>query len=275
MKNAKLLMLVFSLLIAVALLASCGGDVPPIETDPQVTEAPETDVPETNAPETEAPETEAPETEAPETEAPETEAPETEAPVTEPDTFKSVTFDFENASGSVTEYIESFEGFKVNSSLNGGTIENGRWNYSSKPLAISDTYGIYNLDKFSIEFDFCFDAYVNTTNDASIFTIVTDDDGKLNEKSGFYMAFRMNSLGQVFHGSAKNMTFQVELGKEHHYKIEIDNVEGKAHVYFDGALLCSPNYAKKDADYVCFRFVDNNKGAVAWIDNIVIKNLAE
>ncbi|MBR0085281.1 MAG: substrate-binding domain-containing protein [Lachnospiraceae bacterium] len=59
----KALVLVLALVLALGLLAGCGGK--------KETEAPQTEAPATEAPATEAPETDAPETDAPETEAPE------------------------------------------------------------------------------------------------------------------------------------------------------------------------------------------------------------
>ena len=233
-------------------------------------------------------ETQAP-TEAPAaTEAPvvETEAPETEAPavddgevptglVVENGVFKSLNLDFETAL-SVPEYIASFEGFGTNAGLRGGEIKDGKWVYTNASgFAIEDSYGIYHLDKYSIEFDFCFDAYIDTANAASIFTIITDEDNKLGGDSGFYFAFRMTSDGNVFHGGATDKKFQVELGKTHHYKIEIDSVAGTANVYFDGNHLSTASFSESTKAYNCFRFLDQKKGATVWMDNIVIKNLAE
>jgi hypothetical protein len=142
-------------------------------------------------------------------------------------------------------------------------------------MAIENALGIYDLDKFSVEFDFCFDKYITTENAASVFRVVTDDDGKLNGQSKFYMAMRMTADGNIYHEAAQGKKFKVELGKTHHYKIDLDRVAGKADVYVDGNLLCSPTYTTTDLPYCCFRFMDNNKGAEMWFDNIVITNLSK
>lgn len=275
-KTLKLLALFLALVTVISAFAACGAGVD-TTADSNVTETPETDAPETDAPETEAPETDAPETEAPETEAPETEAPETEAPINAVEmidgVFSSVTFDFETDL-SVADYINSFDGFEINSALRGGIIKDGRWNYNAKCFAVSDNLGIFLLDKYSVEFDFCFNAYVTTTNPASVFSSITDDDGTLNDKSSFYIPFRTLPDGSAFHDHAKTSTYHLELGKTHHYKAVFDRIEESVSVYFDDELLCVAKYSQTINDYNCFRFMDNNKGADMWIDNIVIKNLA-
>ena len=287
----KLTVMLLSVVLLLCTLVACGGDditESPVITDAPETEAPETDAPETEASETEAPETEAPETEAPETEAPETEAPETDAPETDaPETeapdvpvivenphfvdgvFNTVKFDFETDL-AVADYIASIGEFATHSTLNKGIIIDGKWVYNDGCFAINDPYGIYQSDKFSVEFDFCFEQYITTENAASVFTILGDDDGALNDRSNFYMALRMSPDGTIYHDHAKTQNVQVELGKVYNYKIEIDRAEGKAYVYIDGELLCAPNFTPSALPLHFFRFMDNNKGAEMWFDNIVI-----
>ncbi len=284
MKSLRFFVVSLLAMAAVFAFVACGGgsDTTAIS---DVTDAPETDAPVTDAPETDAPETEAPETEAPETEAPETEAPKTEPVQSEtPEAptglnvvdgvFKSVNFDFETDL-SVADYIASFGNFKTHKTLFGGIVENGKWVYDNKGLAIEDAYGIYDSDKFSIEFDFCFDKYITVQNPASVFTILSDDDGNLNEKSQFFMALRMSPDGSIYQEAAKQLSFIPELGKQYSYKMEIDKTIGKASAYIDGQLLSSVNFTPSALPYKCFRFMDNNKGAEMWIDNIVITVLSE
>lgn len=282
--KTKLFAMLLALVTIVSLFASCGGDT--TVTEAPETEAPATEAPETEAPETEAPATEAPETEAPETEAPATEAPETEAPeveevlanglVVENGVFKSLTLDFETDL-QVPEYITSFAGIGVNKALNGGEIADGKWNYdSSKCFAIDDTYGIYSLQKFSVEFDFNFSAFTTPEGGASVFTMIGDDDGVLSGSSSFFICLRMLPNGEVYHSNAQNIKRQLELNKTYRYKVEADRTTDQINVYIDDELLVTTVFKKSDdLPYHCFRFMDVNKGGAMWIDNIVIKNLAE
>lgn len=290
MKNIKLFALLLAAVTVISAFASCGNGAettaPSNETDPVITEAPATEAPETEAPATEAPETEAPVTEAPETEAPATEAPETEAPVVggeeapaglvvENGVFKSLTLDFES-NLQISEYLSSFAGFAVNKDLYGGEIKDGKWNYNnSNCFAIEDTYGIYSLDKFSVEFDFNFSAFTTPEGGASIFTMVGDDDGTLSGSSSFFICLRMLPNGDVFHFDAKNTTRRLELNKTYRYKVEADRTTSQVNVYIDGELLVNTAFKKSDSlPYHCFRFLDNKKGATMTIDNIVITNLS-
>mgnify|MGYP003469069128 FL=1 len=112
MKNVKFFVLAFALLTAVALLASCGGEVPPIENDPPVTEAPETNAPETNIPDT-----------------PDTDVPETLPVVVEPEpTYELLKLDFETDL-ALADYIASVDGIEINPGLNGGEVADGKWVY--------------------------------------------------------------------------------------------------------------------------------------------------
>lgn len=292
--KTKLFAVLLALVTIVSLCASCGGETvteAPEVTDPVVTDVPETEAPETEAPETEAPATEAPETEVPETEAPETEAPETEAPETEAPAvevelpaglvvengvFKSLTLDFETDL-QIPEYLESFPGFAANKELRGGEIKDGKWYYANgKCFAIEDTYGIYQLDKFSVEFDINFSAFTTPEGGASLFTMLGDDDGVLSSSSSFFICFRMLPNGVVYHNDAKDVTRQLELNKTHNYRIEADRTTGKVNVYIDNEFLVTTAFKTSDKlDYHCFRFIDISKGGSMWIDNLVIKNLCD
>lgn len=252
MKNVKFFVLAFALLTAVALLASCGGEVPPIENDPPVTEAPETNAPETNIPDT-----------------PDTDVPETLPVVVEPEpTYELLKLDFETDL-ALADYIASVDGIEINPGLNGGEVADGKWVYSATPLAIKDEMGIYSLDYYSVEFDFCFNSYVNK-NRTSIFSLITDDDGTLNSESSFYVPLKMDMDGTVYHDSANNFKMQIEKGKTYHYKLEVNNKDQKVSVYIDGDLLVSPPYKQEPRDYQCYRFMDNSRGADMWVDNVVI-----
>ena len=277
-KIMKKFLSVFAVILAMvtvlASFAACAGDVE--TTDAPITEAPATEAPETEVPETEAPATEAPETEAPETEAP---AVEVELPtglVVENGVFKSLTLDFET-NLQIPEYLASFPGFAANKELRGGEIKDGKWNYANgKCFAIEDTYGIYNLDKFSVEFDINFSAFTTPEGGASLFTMLGDDDGALSDKSSFFICFRMLPNGEVYHANVKDTTRQLELNKTYNYKIVADRTTGKVNVYIDNELLVTTAFKTSDnLPYHCFRFIDLGKGGSMWIDNIVIKNLCD
>ena len=182
-----------------------------------------------------------------------------------------VALDFETEL-SLEDYVNSAEGISVNEVLNGGKIVNGKWVYSDRPLVIKDEIGIYSLDSYSIEFDFCFDSFVNKDS-SSVFTIITDDDGVISGESAFYVAFKMNTDGLSYHNSAQNFLFRIEQGKTHHYKLEVNNDNHTTTLYIDGNLITHASFKQEIRDYKCFRFMDVSKGADMWIDNFVITDM--
>ena len=255
--NAKLLALLLALITVLSAFAACGEvtetTLAEDETDPVIVD--DTTVGSVD------------------TEADETEPADTLPVVAEPEIdFTLLKLDFETDL-SVADYIAATEGIAINETLNGGEIKDGKWVYSGKPLAIKDEMGFYTRDYYSLEFDFCFNSLVNKDS-TSVFSLITDDDGVLNgETSSFYIPFKMDMSGAMYHNSAKNLPTQVELGKVHHYKIEVDNVNKKVTVYIDGNLIVSPSYKQDFKQYQCFRFMDNNRGADFWVDNIVITDI--
>ena len=206
------------------------------------------------------------------TEADETEPAETLPVVAEPEPdYTLLKLDFETEL-SLADYIAATEGIAINDTLNGGEIKDGKWVYSGRPLAIKDEMGFYSLNNYSIEFDFCFNSFVNKDN-TSVFSLITDDDGVLNGESAFYVPFKMNMNGDIYHNSANTITVQVEKGKVYHYKLEVDKENSKVSVYIDGNLLVSPSYKQDLRQYQCVRFMDNSRGADFWIDNLVVTDI--
>ena len=253
MKLKKLLAFFLAALMMLSVFASCGRK----ET--------ETDVSET---ETEtATETEKETQKETETETERRPQRETEAkPELPPGVLMS--FDFESTD-SLYRYFKRF-GVSLNSALAGGILQDGRWNYQGSALAFKDDFGIYDLNAYSVEFDFCFNSFVNKVT--SVFTFITDDDGVLNGESSFYMALRMNEDGTIFNGSAAALTFQVEKGKTYHFAAEVNHSTGKISIYINGELLLAPSYTQAKRAYNCFRIMDSNRGADMWIDNFVIRD---
>ena len=279
--NTKTLALFLALLTVVSVFSACGGDAT-VTTDVPETNAPETDAPETNAPETDAPETNAPETDAPETNAPETDAPETDPVETAPSELKpedgvvvaQLNFDTEL---SVEDYIASVDEFEINEGdrFNGGKIKDGRWGYTKDPLALKDCVSIFSLDKFSVEFDFCFNSFVKKDN-SSVFSLMTDDDGVLGGKAAntkYHIPFKMDMNGAIYHNDDASTTKMLETGKVYNYRLEVNTVDKTAVVYIDGEKLVSCQYDLPMLNYQCFRLMDIDKGADMWIDNLVVKCL--
>ena len=182
--------------------------------------------------------------------------------------YAIVDLDFETEL-PLADYVSSNGGVSVDEVYGGGEIVDGKWVYSGRALALKDESGIFSLDYYSIEFDFCFDSFVNKDN-FSVFTLVTDDDGVLNGSSSFYSPFKMDISGLAYHNSAKSVTVQIEQGKKHHYKLEVDNVRRTVTVYIDGELMIFASYKQELRDHRYFRLMDTNGGAEMWIDNFVI-----
>ena len=197
---------------------------------------------------------------------------ETKPDETEPEVeYTLLKLDFETEL-SLADYIAATEGIAINDTLNGGEIKDGKWVYSGRPLAIKDEMGFYSLNNYSIEFDFCFNSFVNKDN-TSVFSLITDDDGVLNGESAFYVPLKMDMNGDIYHNSANTITVQVEKGKVYHYKLEVDKENSKVSVYIDGNLLVSPSYKQDLRQYQCVRFMDNSRGADFWIDNLVVTDI--
>ena len=260
--KTRMLALCLALITVISTFAACGNGaettLAPDVTDPAVTTNPT--------------ETDPTQGDPVETDPIETDPPETLPVVVEPEpTFEILNLDFETEL-ALADYIAATEGVEINAALSGGTVTDGKWVYSGKAMALKDDIGIYSLEYYSIEFDFCFNTLVNKDS-TSVFSLITDDDGVLNGESTFYIPCKMDMDGTIYHNSAKTLKFNVEPGKTYHYKLEINNVDNKATVYIDDALLVSPTYKQNLREYQCFRFMDNNKGADMWIDNIVVTDM--
>ena len=143
----RLLSLILAVLTVVSLFAACGEGVETtLNTDESDDPIVDTDKSETNLPETEATDTE---------------PAETLPTVSEPEEdFTLLNLDFETDL-PLADYIAATEGIAINDALNGGEIKDGKWVYGGRALAIKDELGIYSLDYYSIEFDFCFNTFVN------------------------------------------------------------------------------------------------------------------
>ena len=259
----KLTVMLLSVVLLLCTLVACGGD--------DITESTViTDAPETEAPETEAPETEAPDTDVPSTDAPDTDVPETEPVTVDPElNFELLNLDFETDL-ALADYIAATEGIAINDALNGGEIKDGKWVYTGKALAIKDELGVYSMNYYSVEFDFCFNTFVNK-DATSVFTFITDDDGVLNgDTSSFYIPFKLNMNGVMYHNNASALTYQLEAGKTYHFKAEVNNIDGKIEIFIDGMSISAPNYSQSLKEYQCFRIMDNNRGADMWVDNFKI-----
>ena len=254
--NIRLLAIFLALVTVVSAFAACGNS-----TD-ETTDVTVTDAPETNAPQTEPSEIEPSGSEPAETE-----------PAEEDEEAASVkvALDFETDL-SLADYIASINEFEINEVLNGGEIKDGKWVYTKTPVAFKDCANIFSIGKYSVEFDFCFHSFVVKDN-TSVFSLLTDDDGVLGTNTKFYIPFKMNKDGTVFHNEDPLSTKQIELDRVYNYRLEVNSTEKTTVVYIDGEKLASCRYEQPMLNYQCFRFMDNNRGADMWIDNLVIKDL--
>ena len=244
--SAKILSILLALITVISVFASCGVQTDTTHAD-DVTEPADVDTSVTEPTETES-----------------------TVDVPEPN-HNLVMLDFETDL-ALADYISSTEGIALHEA-SGGEISDGKWIYSGKPLVVKDDMDIYSLDYYSIEFDFCFDSFVNKDS-TSVFSFISDDDGVLNGESGFYIPFKMNMDGLIYHNRVKDITFQVETGKTHHYKLDVNNVKRTATVYIDGRLLVSASYTRDIREYQCFRIMDGGRGADMWLDNFAIIDTA-
>ena len=254
----KLLALFLAILTVVSVFSACNGDN-------TVT----TDVPETSGSETDEPNTDTTETDPVKTEPAETDP--IESDVEAESVIADLNFDTEL---SLADYIASVDSFEINDGLSGGEIKDGKWVYSTDPLAIKDCAGIFSIEKYSVEFDFCFNSYVKKDN-TSVFSLLTDDDGILGKNTKFYNPFKMNTDGTIFHNDVQYITMKPELGRIYNFKLEINSADKNAIVYIDGEKFVSAKYEQPMLNYQCFRFMDSKRGADMWIDNFVVKNLVE
>ena len=238
----RIFTLLFVMLMLIGSFAACGGEDAPLTSDTS-------DVSDTQPVVTEPAET----------------APVVVAP--EP-TYELLNLDFETEL-TLADYVAATDGIELNATLNGGVISDGKWVYNGAPMALKDDIGIFDLDYYSVEFDFCFSSFVNKDG-TSVFSAIADDDGVLNGESSFYIPFKMDMNGTVYHASAKTASLQLETDRVYHYKLDVDNVSKKATVSIDGTLLSAPSYNKKILAYNCFRFMDVSRGADMWIDNITV-----
>ena len=254
--NTKILALFLALLTVVSVFSACGGDA-------TVT----TDAPETNAPETNTPETDPVETDPTETDFSELVSEDEDGVV-----VAELNFDTEL---SVEDYIASVDEFEINEGdrFNGGYITEGRWAYTKDPLAIKDCSGIFSIGKYSVEFEFCFNSFVNKDN-TSVFSLLTDDDGVLGKNTKFYIPFKMNTDGTIYHNSDASVTKKLETGRVYNYRLVVNTTDLTAVVYIDGEEFVCCKYEQPVLNYQCFRLMDVDKGADMWIDNFVIKDLA-
>ena len=267
---------IWAMLLALVTIAStfaaCGGGVDTTQST-DVIEPNDTNTPDTDAPDVDTQDPNRPTVKP----AQETEAPETNVQVSEeiPDDGSAtaeaiLTLDFENAS-TVADYLASVNGTSINEKLNGGEIVDGKWKYNEKPLAFSDECGIFDLKSYSLEFDMCFNSFVNKDN-TSVFTFITDDDGVLGGDSSFYQ-LKMDSDGKLYHFNLETSVIQIEKGKVYHVRYSINRENQKASIYIDGSLWVSVGYSQENRAYNCFRFMDSARGADMWLDNFVVKDL--
>lgn len=257
----KLLALFLAILTVVSVFAACNGDNP-VTTDVSDTSGSETDEPNTDTTETDPVKTEPAETDPAETEPIE---PDVEAE----SVIADLNFDTEL---SLADYIASVDSFEINDALSGGEIKDGKWVYSTDPLALKDCAGIFSIGKYSVEFDVCFNSYV-TRDNTSVFSLLTDDDGVLGTNTKFYIPFKMNTDGTIFHNDDKLTTKKLELGKVYNYRLEVNSTDKNVVVYIDGEKFVSCRYEQPMLNYQCFRFMDIKRGADMWIDNFVVKDL--
>ena len=240
----KLLALLLALITVVSTFASCGG-----------TKGTETDIENTES-----------ETDA----VTETESEiETDANIEKgPDDLLLLDF---KTTLSVVEYLDSVEGTSANAGLHGGVIADGKWVYNGSPLAFSDECGIFNLKRYSFEFDMCFKSFVNRDS-TSVFSIITDDDGTLDGSSSFF-PLKMDMDGKLYHFNRKNKAIQLELGKVYHVKYEIDRENDHAILYLNGEKWEEVSYPQTNKAYNCYRFMDVSRGADMWFDNFLVKKI--
>lgn len=172
----------------------------------------------------------------------------------------------------LADYATS-NGLELNSSLNGGEIKDGKWVYNKKACAIKDTWEIFGLESYSIEFDLCFNSFI-TKDESSVFTLITDNDGILETtNSKFIIPLRMYSDGRVFNPNTKSATTQLELGEKYHFKLVFDSNRGRVTTYIDDVFTSFATFSKSNNTYNCFRILDNSTGAEMWLDNLVITDL--
>ena len=265
--NVKFLALFLAILTVVSMFAACGQT--DVTGDTQDTNAPEIDSTETESPETSAPNNGPTVKPAQETEAPETNV---QVAVSAPSTDAAnvvLALDFDKES-SIEDYFASVSGTSVNARLNGGIIADGKWQYNDSPLAFADESGIFDLKSYSLEFDMCFNSFVNKDN-TSVFTFITDNDGVLGGDSSFY-PLKMDISGLLYHFNLKTSPIQAELGKVYHVRYDIDREKASASIYIDDTLWVSVKYPQANNVYNCFRFMDAGRGADAWFDNFVVKD---
>ncbi|MBQ8408538.1 MAG: DNRLRE domain-containing protein [Clostridia bacterium] len=253
----KLLSLMLAILMLVTALASCGGEGEET-TDGGVTE--------TEAVESTPAETNKTETGMQEVVDSETETSAEDQPVD----GVLLSLDF-NTDLMIYEYFWEIDGVEMNDRLDGGEIIDGRWHYDENPLAFKDDCGIFELASYSVEFDFCFNSFVNKDN-TSIFTFITDNDGVLGGDSSFY-PLKMDMDGKLYHFNLKAGAVQIEAGKVYHVKYDISRVDKNATIYLNEVLLAAVDYSQPNNEYNCFRFMDVGRGADMWIDNFVVKDL--
>ena len=267
-KHSKILALFLAIITVLSVFAACNGNTEPKDTDPVVTDVPETDTPNTDVPETDAPDTEEPEPDVPETNVVVPDVPEVVNPAAEVEVL-SLDFDTDL---TVADYFATIDGSTPNERLNGGDIVDGKWSYNETPLAFSDECGIFDLKTYSIEFEMCFESFVNKDN-TSVFTFITDDDGVLGGDSSFY-PLKMDMDGKLFHFNLKASAVQLELGKVYKVKYVINSESKKATIYLDDSMWVEVGYAQPKNAYNCFRFMDVARGAKMWIDNFVVKDIS-
>jgi len=246
----KLLALILALVTVLSVFAAC-GDGKGTETDTETETVTETETEKETQKETERKETE------------------TEADEVLPEGVL-MSFDFDE-DASIYSYF-SKKKIEVNGSLCGGLIKDGKWNYQGVALAIKDSKDIFNLKKYSVEFDVCFKSFVNKDN-TSIFTFITDHDGILGGDSTFY-ALKMDMDGSLYNNNVKPTAIKVEPGRVYNIKYEVDNEMEMVDLYLDGEYWTSAGYTQDKRAYNCFRLMDQNRGAEVWFDNLVIKDMS-
>lgn len=174
---------------------------------------------------------------------------------------------------SIYEYFDLIEGTEINDRLDGGVIKDNRWYYDQAALAFKDDCGIFSLASFSVEFDICFNSFVNKDN-TSVFTFITDNDGVLGGDSSFY-PLKMDMDGRLYHFNLKAGAVQLEKGRVYHVRYVIDKTGKRATIYLDEKILCAVDYSQPANAYNCFRFMDMERGADMWIDNFIVKDMGK
>lgn len=255
----RLLALTLAMIMAVAALASCDGGSAAggTETTDAVTDA---------VVETESDKAEAQSTETVMQEIENTESETSGEAQVDDGVLLNLDFDTEL---SVYDYFLTVDGVEMNDKLDGGDIIDNRWCYDGTALAFKDCLGIFSLSAFSVEFDICFNEFVDR-DETSIFSLITDEDGVLGSESSFF-SLKMDTDGKVYHYNGPGYFVQFEEGRAYHVKFEINRDKKRAAIYIDGEFLASPSYSQKTNNYNCFRFMDSGKGADMWVDNFVVK----